>query len=110
VEGAFNLLDEFGDFVVTESWAKAQGSRLNLEGRKGSGLRANVQAGAQNAVHDLLEGLTGLAGFGAELGRYIVIESQGGSHIMMLHHQHHDVNRLIVVDLAARQRSIPWWR
>ena len=71
--GTFNLLDEFPNLVVVEARA-AQGPRLDFVGRKGSGLRSNVQTRAQNAVHDLLEGFAGPARFRPELGRHIVVE------------------------------------
>ena len=53
--GTFNLLDKFPNLVVVEALT-AERPCLDLEGRNGSGLRSNGQAGTQNAVHDLLEG------------------------------------------------------
>jgi len=38
----------------------------------------------QKAVHHLLEGFAGLAGFFFQQTGYVVVEGQSGSHIMML--------------------------
>ena len=101
------MFDELGDFVEAEPGAQTQGPRLDLEGRKPRGLCSHVQADAQNAVDGLLEGLAGLARFGAKLGCHVVVKSQGRSHIMMLLSKHHGVKRQATeVSVVSYQWSV----
>jgi hypothetical protein len=51
-----------------------------------------LQPGAQELIHCLLERLAGTAYLPFEKGRHIVVDGQGGSHIMMFSKTHHDVN------------------
>jgi hypothetical protein len=44
-------------------------------------------------IHDVLEALAFTAGLAFEPGLYVVIEGQGGSHILMLAQRHHDAGR-----------------
>ena len=74
LEGPFNLLDEFPYLVVIEPRAQTQRACLDFEGGNRSGLGSNVQAGAQDAVHDLFEGFARPACFRPELGGHIVVE------------------------------------
>ncbi|MGD0124568.1 MAG: hypothetical protein ABSF46_04360 [Terriglobia bacterium] len=46
----------------------------------------------QAIVHDLLQRRARPPRLGAELGRNIIVESQGCSHTLMLRREHHDVN------------------
>ncbi len=92
MERAFNLLDEFPYVVVTEPGAQAEGPRFDFERRNRGSFGAGAQAEAEAVVHDLLDGLAGASRFGPELGRHIVLKSQGCSHILMLSLEHHEVN------------------
>jgi len=92
VIGTLSLFQEIPNPVVVEA-GSTPGPRLDSVRRKRSGFQSNVQARTQNAVYDLFEGLAGLAHFGAQLGRHIVVKGEGGSHILMLSPGHHDVKR-----------------
>jgi hypothetical protein len=73
VIGTFSFFQEVPNLVVVKT-RTTPGPRLDTVRRKRSGFHSNVQARAQNAVHDLLEGLTGLASFGSQLGGHVIVK------------------------------------
>ena len=75
MERPFNLLDEFPYLVVIEPRAQTQRACLDFEGRNRSGLRSNVQARAQDAVHDLFKRFARPPRFRPEFGGHIFVES-----------------------------------
>lgn len=87
------LFDDFPYTVVTESWL-APGTSFDLKRRQRSTARLDRQPATQRLVDDIFEWTSRFSGFGAQLGRNIVVERESGSHILMLAHKHQDVNRV----------------
>jgi hypothetical protein len=71
---------------------ESQRARFNL--KRLNWLPRLYQAPPQAFIDHGFHGPTGLAHLRLELGGYIVIESDGSSHIMMLAVRHHDVKKL----------------
>lgn len=98
MKGAFDLFQEIGDAVGVETRAAAsETSGSNAEGRT---LRRAVrhQAAAQSVVDDLAKGAAGPPALGLQLRRDVIVQRQGGAHIMMISIRHHDVKTRIRPD------------
>jgi len=84
VERTFNLFQELSNVVVVEAGAKAEITSVDLKGLLLFHAILPSQAGTQSLVDRVLEGTSGLPHHVPELRRYVFIEGQGSSHIMML--------------------------
>lgn len=102
MQRSFDLFEQFGDVVKVEARLEtSQVARLDLErlavGRRGG----TSEAPSQRLVDHVPEGTAGTARERPELGRNIVVEGQGGAHILMLIVRHHDVK---IARLLAPER------
>ena len=84
MEGPFDFLEQFSDVVEVEPRPQSQIASLDLEGRYSFHLPLGVEPQTQHAVHDLLEGLSGLLCFGSKFHCHIIVEGQCCAHILML--------------------------
>jgi hypothetical protein len=83
VQRPFDLLKEVTRLVVVESWPQTQRPRPHHESRVSAALLLGRQTSAQHDVDGLVEGAASAPCLGPQLGRHVVIESQGCPHIMM---------------------------
>lgn len=90
--GAFKLLEQHPDLIQRQP--RAQTAKIMRFDKKcidfgnGTPLR---QAGAQKFVHHSLEGARTAPRLGLQALGDVVVQCQGGAHIKMLPHKHHDV-------------------
>jgi hypothetical protein len=84
VKRTFELLQELPDIVVAEARPQAEITRLDTERPFGGGLGGRAQGTSKVLIYQLLEWTPGTPGFTSELGDNILIEGQGGAHIVML--------------------------
>ena len=90
--GAFKLLEQHTDLIQRQP--RTQTAKIVRFDKKcidfcdGASLR---QAGTQIFVHNSLEGARTAARLGLQTLGDVVVQCQGGTHIMMLSHKHHDV-------------------
>ena len=85
---SFQVFQQFFHFFKGR---QTQIQRFDAEWFAG-GLLGGCQAEPKKAIHDLLQRFAGAADFFVEQARYIIIESESGSHILILRVRHHDVN------------------
>ena len=91
MRGTFDLLQELADVVELKAGAQAEIPRWDAKRFRRRRLAARGQASTQELVDGFLEGTAGASPLRLELGENVVVEGQGGSHIMMLTACHHDV-------------------
>jgi len=79
-------------FYVVEVVTRPRTKIPSVDLKRRRGFRtARGQPNAQRLVHRFFERAARSTHFGFKLGADILVESQSGSHIMMLSSKHHDV-------------------
>ena len=102
---ALHLLDQFCNIVQGKPWPQVpEIAHVCLEGLPRRADTSIRQAASQSLVDDVAEGPPGAARFRLELGRHIVVQSECGSHVLMLQTRHHDVNGSVLA--VARLRRV----
>jgi len=92
VQGPFDLLQQRGDAVEGKAGSQtAEVARRYAKRGLPDPMGRDEQGAPQELVYGLLEGTAGTPSFSIELGRNVVVESQGRTHTMMLSMTHHDV-------------------
>jgi hypothetical protein len=92
VKRPFNLLDQFPNIVVAETRPQSQGPGFYFERRSRCSLAASAQTDPQIIIDYLLKGLSQPASLLTKLVANVIVESESGSHALMLIIKHHDVN------------------
>ena len=82
--GAFQFLNKRLNIVVILAGAQAQEKRRHHKWFYGLGISAGGQALAEQGVDGALEGVAGAADLFLDQAGNVVVEGEGGSHIMML--------------------------
>ena len=119
MHGTFDDVEQFTDVVVAQTRLQTEIPGPHLEPLRRLGLTACVQSNAQDIVDGLLKRLARFAHLRLQLGAHVFVKSQGGSHIMMLCHRHHDVKsrpaahatlfrQIFVSALVPRVASARW--
>jgi hypothetical protein len=85
-----NLLDQRADPVEVKARPQAESARADLEGRRRSRLAPGGEGQAKEVVDNPLQGPSAPAHFRLKLGGNVVVKGQRRTHIVMLHHGHHD--------------------
>jgi hypothetical protein len=84
VAGAFQFLQERLDIVVILPGAQAHEKRLHHKRLRGLRIAAGSQALAEQSIDGALERAAGAAYLFLDQAGDVVVEGEGGSHIMML--------------------------
>ena len=84
MQGTFQRLKDRGGLVQVDALRQLQIDRGDLEGLRPNALRRSSESKAQTSIDSLLERLTGTAVFLLQQTRYVVVDGQCRSHIMML--------------------------
>lgn len=93
--GPFQELDQLFDIIEALSRRRLQVPGFNFEGLPGRLLHRQPEA--QEMINDLLERISRPPQlFLQQLGN-IVVQSESGSHILMLNCKHHDVNTRVEI-------------
>src|SRR6185437_2691439 len=115
MERPLDLLDQLTDVVQRKAWAKAEIAGNDLEWRWLYRRALTRETTSEGFIDDLAEGTARSPHFRPQLGCHVFVEGQRGSHALMLHVRHHDVNEMNRViraklDFAATRadRLIPW--
>jgi hypothetical protein len=103
MQRALHLLDQISDVVQVESGSSAS-EVTSLDDKSLSRLRPRriCQTSTKCVIDHIAKGASSPTGHRLQLGGHIIIERQGRAHIMMLHVEHHDVQR----PTAARRESV----
>jgi hypothetical protein len=92
VDRAFKLLQKITNVIQTKPGTKrTQVSRFDAKGPSGRPSFFRVEPQAEIFIHDVLERPTATSRFRLELGGNIIIQSESGSHALMIAARHHDV-------------------
>ena len=83
MQGTFQRLKDCGGLVQIDAFRQLKIDRRDLERLRPNALRRSGESEAQTSVDRLLERLTGAAIFLFEEARYIVVDGECRSHIMM---------------------------
>jgi hypothetical protein len=88
----FDMVEQRTDVIVSEArlWTTQSAGR-HLKGRRRLDRLALGQGCAQVLIDDNFERPPAMTGLSLEACGNILIEGQGGSHVMMLQSKHHDV-------------------
>lgn len=99
-------LEHFADVVEAEAGPECP--EVAWADREGGGRvpipAATRESEPQALVDDLLERLARAPDLGLEPVGHVLVEGQGGAHILMLHIEHHDVNEHGTTDTAPAAR------
>ena len=92
MQGTLDLFEQIGNAVGVETRAAA--AETSGSDAKGRALRGSFrhQPPAQGVVDHVTKGAARPAALGLQLRRHVIVQRQGGAHIMMLDVVHHDVN------------------
>lgn len=80
----FQCLDQGFNLVVAEALLQPEGKRCNDKALAGLILLCRTESFAQEAIYGGLKRAAGAADFFLDQPGYVVVDGEGGSHIMML--------------------------